>query len=78
VVRGKIVKYNPAIMNKNWLHLRDGSGSAADGSNDILVTTVAEAKLGAVVTIKGIARTEKDFGSGYAYKVIIEEASIEK
>jgi len=78
VVRGKIVKYNPAIMGKNWLHLRDGSGSAADGTNDILVTTVAEAKLGAVVTIKGIARTEKDFGSGYAYKVIIEEASIEK
>jgi hypothetical protein len=78
VVRGKIVKYNPAIMGKNWLHLRDGSGSAEDGSNDIVVTTTAEAKLGAIVTIKGIARTEKDFGSGYAYKVIIEEASIEK
>lgn len=78
VVRGKIVKYNPAIMGKNWLHLRDGSGNAAEGTNDILVTTTAEAKLGAVVTIKGITRTEKDFGSGYAYKVIIEEASIEK
>jgi len=78
VVRGKIVKYNPAIMGKNWLHLRDGSGSAADGTNDILVTTAAEAKLGDIVTVKGVVRTEKDFGSGYAYKALIEEASIQK
>jgi hypothetical protein len=78
VVRGKIVKYNPAIMGKNWLHLRDGSGNAADSSNDILVTTAAEAKLGDIVTVKGVVRTEKDFGSGYAYKALIEEASIQK
>ena len=78
VVRGKIVKYNPAIMGKNWLHLRDGSGSAAEGNNDILVTTAAEAKLGDIVTVKGVVRTEKDFGSGYAYKALIEEATIQK
>ena len=78
VVRGKIVKYNPAIMGKNWLHLRDGSGSAAEGNNDILVTTIAEAKLGDIVMFKGVVRTDKDFGSGYSYKVLIEEAGIEK
>lgn len=78
VVRGRVVKYNPAIMGKNWLHLRDGSGSAEQGTNDILVTTAMEAQLGTIVTIRGTARTEKDFGSGYAYKVMIEEARIEK
>jgi hypothetical protein len=78
VVRGKIVKYNPGIMGKNWLHLRDGSGSAAENNNDILVTTVAEVKMGDIVTVKGVVRTDKDFGSGYVYKSLIEEASIQK
>ena len=75
-VRGKVVKYNPGIMGKNWVHLRDGSGSAADNTNDILVTTADEAKLGDVVTAKGIVRTDKDFGAGYTYKVLIEEATL--
>jgi hypothetical protein len=75
-VRGKIVKYNPEVMGKNWLHLRDGSGSDAAGTNDILVTTTAPAKLGDVVTVSGVVHTNKDFGAGYAYKVLIEEATL--
>ena len=39
VVRGKVVKYTPEVLGKNWIHLRDGSGSAADNTNDVLVTT---------------------------------------
>jgi hypothetical protein len=77
LVSGKVVKYNPGIMGKNWLHLRDGSGSAADNTNDILVTTQNTASLGSVVTVKGIVRTDKDFGAGYAYKVLIEEATLQ-
>lgn len=76
-VRGKIVKYNPGIMGKNWVHLRDGSGSAANESNDVLVTTMNQAKLGDVVTVKGVVRTNKDFGAGYAYKVLIEDATLQ-
>jgi len=76
LVRGKVVKYNPQIMGKNWIHLRDGSGSAATGSNDVLVTTMSQAKAGDVVTVKGVVRTDKDFGSGYSYKVLIEEATL--
>ncbi len=78
VVSGKIVKYNPEIMDKNWIHLRDGSGSNADNTNDILVTTKNEAKIGDIVTVKGIVRTDKNFGAGYAYKVLIEDATLEK
>ncbi len=76
LVRGKVVKYNPDIMGKNWVHLRDGSGSAANNTNDILVTTNNQTKIGDVVTAKGIVRTDKDFGSGYSYKVLIEEATL--
>ena len=77
LVRGKIVKYNLAIMGKNWIHLRDGSGSAADNTNDVLVTTTDVAKTGDVVTVKGIVRANKDFGAGYSYKVLIEEAKLQ-
>lgn len=75
-VQGKVVKYNAGIMDKNWIHLRDGSGSATDGSNDILVTTSASAKLGDVVTVSGVVHTNKDFGSGYSYKILIEDATL--
>jgi hypothetical protein len=75
-VQGKVVKYNAGIMGKNWIHLRDGSGSAADNSNDILVTTDANAKLGDVFTASGVVHTNKDFGAGYSYKVLIEEATL--
>ncbi len=78
LVRAKVVKYNPGIMGKNWIHLRDGTGSEADNSNDIIATSLNETKPGDVVTVKGIVRTDKDFGSGYAYKVIIEEAVLQK
>jgi hypothetical protein len=78
LVRGKVVKYNPEIMGKNWIHLRDGSGSVANNTNDILVTTTNQAKIGDVVTVKGIVRTDKDFGSGYSYKVLIEEATLQQ
>lgn len=78
LVRGKIVRYNEGIMGRNWVHLRDGSGSDADGSNDILVTTKSTANSGDVVTAKGIVRTGKDFGSGYTYKVLIEDATLQK
>jgi hypothetical protein len=75
-VRGKVVKFSPEIMGKNWIHLRDGSGSEANSTNDILVTSAGQAKLGDVVTVTGMVRVDKDFGSGYTYKVLIEEATI--
>jgi len=77
LVRGKVVKYNPDIMGKNWIHLRDGSGSEVNGTNDILVTSTNPAKIGDVVTVKGIIHTDKDFGAGYSYKVLIEEATLQ-
>lgn len=77
VLRGKVVKYNPDIMGKNWIHLRDGSGSESDQSNDILVTSANPVKPGDVVTFKGTVRTAQDFGAGYAYKVLVEDAVLQ-
>lgn len=77
LVRGKVVKYNSGIMDRNWIHLRDGSGSAAANTNDVLITSMNAVKVGDTVTAKGIVRTDRDFGSGYVYKVIIEEATFQ-
>jgi hypothetical protein len=76
-IHAKVVKINSGIMGKNWLHVRDGTGKAEDGSNDLLVTTLAEnIAVGSTVTVAGTVRTNKDFGSGYAYKVMLEDASV--
>lgn len=77
LVRGKVVKYNEGIMGKNWIHLRDGTGSVEKETNDVLVTSSSPAKLGAIVTAKGVVHTDKDFGAGYSYKVLVEDATLQ-
>lgn len=73
-VRGKVVKYNANIMGKNWLHIQDGTGSA--GSNDLTVTTTAQTKVGDTTIVTGTVSTDRDFGSGYRYSLIIEDAKV--
>ena len=77
-VRGTVVKFTPEVLGKNWVHLRDGSGSAEKNTHDVLVTTQDQAKIGDVVVAKGVVRTDLDLGSGYAYKVVIENATLRK
>jgi hypothetical protein len=77
-IRGKVVKFNPGIMGKNWVHLQDGSGKADKQDNDITVTTQDMTSVGDTVVVKGTIRVDKDFGAGYAYPVIIEDAKLSK
>lgn len=78
LLRGKVVKYSAGIMGKNWLHLRDGSGSAKDETNELVATTKDAAKAGDIVTVKGVVHTDRDIGAGYKYKVLIEDATVQK
>ena len=73
-VRGKVVKYNAQILGKNWIHIQDGTGTP--GSNDLTVTTATEAKIGDTILVSGIVHTDRDFGAGYKYSVIIEDATV--
>ncbi|MBL0313433.1 MAG: nucleotide-binding protein [Holophagaceae bacterium] len=75
-IHGKVVKFTSEVMGKNWIHLRDGSGDPSKGDNDITVTTKDIAKVGDVLLVKGTVRINKDFGSGYTYAVIVEDAKI--
>jgi len=75
-LRGKVVKYSPQIMGKNWIHLQDGSGDQATGTNDLTVTTNITAQIGDTVLVKGPLTVDKDFGYGYKYDAIIEDAKV--
>ena len=77
-IRGKVVKYNPGIMGKNWVHLRDGSGTPEKKDDDITVTTLDSAAVGDVVLVRGTVHLDRDFGAGYSYPVIIEDAKVSK
>lgn len=73
-VRGKVVKYNAEIMDKNWVHIQDGTG--VSGSNDITITTQDSAKVGDTVLVTGQVALNKDFGHGYKYNLLLEDAKI--
>ncbi|KAF0219741.1 MAG: OB-fold tRNA/helicase-type nucleic acid binding [Geobacteraceae bacterium] len=76
VVKAGVVKVSAGIMNKNWIHLRDGSGDAAKGTHNLVVTSQDLPKAGDVVTVSGTLAKEKDFGGGYKYEVIVENARV--
>jgi hypothetical protein len=73
-VRGRVVKFNSGIMGRNWIHLQDGSGT--EGSNDLTVTTEGTVKRGDLVVIRGTLKTDQDFGSGYFYEILVENAKV--
>ena len=75
-VKGKVTKFNAAIMNKNWVHLQDGTDF--NGEFDLTATTLGEFLVGDIVTLEGKVALNKDFGYGYNYKLILEEARLVK
>jgi hypothetical protein len=78
VIRGQVVKFKSKIMGKNWLHLQDGSGNPSQGTHDLMVTSQDVSSVGDIVTVKGTLSKDKDFGEGYKYAVIVENARINK
>lgn len=75
-LRGQVVKVNQGILGSNWLHIQDGTGSAADGTNDLTVTTNGLAAVGQTVLITGTLELDRDFGAGYRYPVIVTGAEV--
>ena len=76
LVKGQCVKMNRNIMGKNWIHLQDGTKNDQDKNFDLTITTQEEVQIGSIVIMEGIISLDKDFGSGYRYDIIMEEASL--
>ncbi|HEY5975426.1 MAG TPA: DNA-binding protein [Geobacteraceae bacterium] len=77
VVRAQVVKVTPSVMDRTWVHLEDGSGSRLKGDYKLVVTTTVMPTLGDIVTVSGNLHKDRDFGGGYKYEVIIEDATFQ-
>jgi hypothetical protein len=75
-VKGQVVKFNKQIMKRNWIHIQDGTGSADEF--DLVLTSDDEVKVGDIIVAEGKVAVDKDFGAGYFFPVIIEDANIDK
>lgn len=75
-IRGVVVKVNKQIMGKNWIHIQDGTNS--NDKYDLTITTQDMAEVNDEVTFKGKITLGKDFGAGYFYDVIMEDAFSKK
>lgn len=71
-IKAEVVKFNDKIMGKNWIHIQDGTNSGND--YDLTVTLKSAVNVGDVVTVQGKISLDKDFGSGYFFRVIMEDA----
>jgi len=75
-ISGKVVKVNNMIMNRNWIHIQDGT--SFEGNYDLTITSNEEVEEGSTVTFVGTVSVDKDFGAGYTYELIIEDAVVKK
>lgn len=75
-IKGKVTKFSPEIMNKNWIHIQDGTES--NGKFDLTITTDATVKVGDIITFEGKIALDKDLGYSYFYEVLMEDAKIVK
>ena len=71
-VRGQVVKINNDIMDRNWVHLMDGT--KGDDRSDLTFTTKEVVKIGDTVTFEGTLSIDREFGAGYVYPLIVEDA----
>lgn len=75
-MKGQVVKVNDEVMGKNWIHIQDGTGTSGDF--DLTITTLDKVAVGDVVTFEGTISVKKDFGYGYFYELIMEDAKLVK
>jgi len=75
LIKGLVTKFNEGIMDRNWVHLQDGTKHM--NAFDITITTDATVQVGDIATFKGTITLSKDFGAGYFYEIIMESATLE-
>jgi len=75
-VKGEVVKFNPSIMKRHWVHLQDGT--EYNGEFDLTITTEDVVTVGSQVVFTGVLAIDRDFGYGYEYGTIVENAVLKK
>jgi len=73
-ISGKVTKINPAIMNRNWVHV---TAEPEDGNNyDFTITTQEKVEVNQIISVQGQISIDRDFGAGYRYDIIMENAKL--
>lgn len=72
--RAKVVKASGSILGSEWYHVQDGTG--ADAKLDLIVISKDKVEAGSVVVVTGTLLLDRDYGSGYRYDIIVENASL--
>ena len=75
-VKGKVVKFNQQIMKRNWIHIQDGTGG--ENEFDLVITSDQKVQVGDIIIAEGKVAVDKDFGAGYFFPVLIEDAKVDK
>jgi len=70
-VQGVVTKVNANIMKRHWIHLSEQQG----GKSDVVITTQTLVPVGHAVVFEGQVVVNKDFGAGYVFDVLLENAN---
>ena len=73
-VKGQVVKVNMDIMDRNWVHLVDGT--KGEDRSDLTFTTKEIVQVGDTVVFEGVLALDREFGAGYVYPLIVENATL--
>lgn len=73
-IYGEVTKVNQMIMDRNWLHIKDGSAD----NYDFVLTSQSSVPVGHSVLFEGVISIDKDFGAGYSYPILLENATFVK
>jgi len=74
ILKGKVIKVNKNIIDRNWIHIQDGS--QFESIYSVTITSKELVNVGNIVTFEGIVTLDKKFGAGYSYDLIVEEAVV--
>ena len=72
VISGECIKINANILDRNWLHMKDGSKD----DYDLVITSEEQVPKDTKISVRGIVRVNADFGSGYSYPILIENGRL--
>lgn len=73
-LKGEVISFRSKILGKNWIHIQDGTEYL--GVFDLTITSDEQFEIGDIVIVQGIVAVNKDFGYGYFYDVIVENAKL--
>ena len=75
-VRGIVVKAVSGVLGRTFAHLRDGTGDAQHATHDLTITTEQALQVGQQVLLEGTLSTDRDYGSGFRYRAVLENSRL--